>query len=367
MTRPRFTSFLGFLGTFLLAAPAHAGVLYGARAGGLSGELYILNQTTGAVVQTIGPLNDASALNYGMTGLAFHPITGVLYGSTHNNVNANPDTRARLVTINPSTAQVTVVGAYNLPIVPGVNPRAPTMSDIAFDAAGNLYGVGSIGANLYSINISTGQATPIGTAGFDFTEGGGLAVSPGGVFYGTPQADKYGVFNSSLGTFSFITNPVKPAGGALADLDFDGGTLYSLNKGPNAQNIVTIVPATGAVTNVGAVPIIGLDAIAFKPYAAADFNNDGQVDGDDFGAWKGGFGLAAGGSKAVGDADGDQAVNGTDFLKWQRQITFGSAVSPVAQGVPEPADAVLAVLSGMGVAIFARRRSVIGRLGYPMA
>ncbi len=351
-----FKLLLGVLGTFLLAARADAGVLYASRASGLSGELYILNQATGAVVQDIGPLNDASALNYGMTGLAVHPITGVLYGSTHNNVNANPATLARLVTINPSTAQVTVVGPYNLPVVPGNFPRAPTLSDIAFDSAGNLYGVGSIGANLYSVNISSGQATPIGSAGFDFTEGGGLAVSTAGVFYGTPQADKFGTYNSTLGTFTNITNPVKPAGGPYSDLDFDGGTLYGLNKGQSSIHIVTIAPSTGAVTDIGAVPIIGVDAIAFKPTAAADFNEDGQVNGDDLQAWSGNFGLATGATKSDGDANGDFAVDGADFLLWQAQFTGDVAASPAASGVPEPATSTLAIASLAVLASYRRRR-----------
>jgi hypothetical protein len=350
--------FLGVLGTLLLVAPADASVLYGSRAGGLSGQLYILNQATGAVIQTIGPLNDASALNYGMTGLAFHPITGVLYGSTHNHVNANPATLRRLVTIDPSTAQVTVVGEFNLPVVPGTNPRAPTMSDIAFDSAGNLYGVGSIGANLYSINISTGQAAPVGSEGFDYTEGGGIAVSPAGVIHGTPHSDKYGTYDSTLGTFTFITNPFKPAGGTIADLDFDGGTLYGLNKGASSQRLVTIVPATGAVTDVGAVPIIGIDAIAFKPIAAADFNSDGHVNGVDYDVWKGGFGQALGATKSIGDADGDFDVDAGDFLKWQTQLTIGPAASPAGTGVPEPASLVLAVLSVAGWAGLAKRRRV---------
>jgi hypothetical protein len=232
------------------------------------------------------------------------------------------------------------------------------MSDIAFDAAGNLYGVGSIGANLYSINISTGQAAPVGSEGFDYTEGGGIAVSPAGVIHGTPHSDKYGTYDSTLGTFTFITNPFKPAGGTIADLDFDGGTLYGLNKGASSQRLVTIVPATGAVTDVGPVPIIGIDAIAFKPIAAADFNSDGDVNGVDYDAWKGGFGQAMGATKSIGDADGDLDVDAGDFLKWQSQLTIGPAASPAGAGVPEPAALVLAMMSVGGLASLARRREV---------
>jgi hypothetical protein len=357
MNRPFCKLFVGVLSTFLLIGRADASTLYTSTSGSAGGTLYIVDQATGAIVQNVGPLNDVNGINYGITGMAFHPTTGILYGATHNYVNASSATLRRLVTINPATAQVTVIGSFNLPVVPGTNPRAPTMSDISFDAAGNLYGVGSIGAQLYSINTSTGQATQIGNAGFDYTEGGGLAVSSAGVFYGTPHVDKYGTYSSTLGTFTFITNPVKPAGGPYGALGFDGGTLYGANKGNTSQRLVTIVPATGAVTDVGAIPLLGVDAIAFKPAAAADFDEDGQVDGDDFTAWQGGFGQAAGATKSIGDANGDFDVDGADFLTWQSQLTIGGAVTPGGIGVPEPSVFTLALLATGALATVSSGRS----------
>jgi hypothetical protein len=141
------------------------------------------------------------------------------------------------------------------------------MADIAFDAAGNLYGVGSIGGpQLYSINTSTGQATVIGTTGLTSTTGGGLAISGGGLFYGTPTASRFGTYNSTTGAYTDIANPTKPAGGGYGALAFgDGGVLYGLNVGsgsPPPTHLVTIDPATGAVTDLGA-SINSLDAMAF--------------------------------------------------------------------------------------------------------
>src|SRR5262245_61989674 len=80
-----------------------AGTLSAATAAGAPGELYIINQATGAMVQDIGPLNDSLGANYPITGLAFSPVTGVLYGSTGNAGAVD----AHLVTINPATALVT--------------------------------------------------------------------------------------------------------------------------------------------------------------------------------------------------------------------------------------------------------------------
>jgi hypothetical protein len=242
-----------------LTASANA-AMYAATAAGGAGELYIMNQANGAVLQDVGPLNSAAAVNYPITGLAFNPVTGVLYGSTGN---SDPTVAARLVTINPATAQVTEVGLFNAGNVG--NPS--TMADLAFDSAGNLYGVGSIGGpQLYSINTATGQATVIGGTGLTSTSGGGLAISPAGNFLGTPTSSRFGTYNPVTGAFTLIANPTKPVGGAYAALAFDGSVLYGLDLGPDStgkpSEIVTIDPATGAITDLGA-SVPQLDAIAF--------------------------------------------------------------------------------------------------------
>ena len=250
-------------GVAVFATPAVAGTLYASSAAGATGELYILNSATGAMIQDVGPLNDATSVNYPITGLAFNPITGVLYGSTGNNPAA---TCARLVSINPATALVTVIGSFNAgPVNSSGNPT--TMADIGFDSAGNLYGAASIGGpDLYSINLATGQATLVGPNGASTsTTGGGLAISSGGVFYGTPTASRFGTYNSGTGAYTNIANPAKPVGGGYGALDFDGNVLYGLNVGsgsPAPTHLVTFDLATGAITDLGA-SVNQLDAIAF--------------------------------------------------------------------------------------------------------
>ena len=67
---------LGFCLTATVPVSA-AEVLYGADgAGGNASNLYILNPATGGTVSTVGPIG------FAVTGLAIHPTTRVLYGST---------------------------------------------------------------------------------------------------------------------------------------------------------------------------------------------------------------------------------------------------------------------------------------------
>jgi hypothetical protein len=249
------------LAVLTMSARVEAAALYASSAAGGPGELYIINPANGGMVTDVGALNDAFGVNYGITGLAFNPFTGLLYGSTGNSVAA---TAAKLVSINPATGLVTVIGSFNAGNVG--NPS--TMSDLAFDpSTGTLYGVGSIGGpQLYRINPLTGQATVIGNTGLTSTTGGGLAISSAGLFHGTPTASRFGTYNPLTGAYTDIANPNKPVGGAYAALDYDeNGVLYGLNLGsgsPPPSHLVTINPATGLVTDLG-LSLPSLDGIAF--------------------------------------------------------------------------------------------------------
>jgi hypothetical protein len=263
---------LVLLALAVAAAPTQAQALYGATASGALGRLYVLDPATGAVLQDVGPLNDAVGTNYPITGLASHPITGALYGSTGNNPVA---TSATFVSIDPATALVTVIGQFDAGPTNSSGVES-TMGDLAFDAAGNLFGIGTLGGpQLYSINILTGKATVIGNSQLTSTTGGGLAISPvSGIAYGTPTASRYGTYDLITGIYTDITNPAKPGGGgAYAALDFNGSLLYGLNSAPGSPPptfLVTIDPTTGTVTNLGQ-SVNSLDAIAFvipEPSAA---------------------------------------------------------------------------------------------------
>lgn len=81
------------------------------------------------------------------------------------------------------------------------------------------------------------------------------------------------------------------------------------------------------------------------PALPADFDADGDVDGDDLGAWKVAFG-----STAAGDADGDGDSDGADFLVWQQSY---APAAPTVASVPEP---TALALGGLAVLAILRRR-----------
>ena len=109
-------------------------------------NLFSLDPATGVVLATLG------ATQHFFTGLAFHPLTGELFGVT----SFRAPTPNALYKIDPLTVSVTLVGSLGFGI-----------KDLSFDTNGTLYGWGSIdgGSDLYVINTQTGAATKVGEAG----------------------------------------------------------------------------------------------------------------------------------------------------------------------------------------------------------
>lgn len=84
-----------------------------------------------------------------------------------------------------------------------------------------------------------------------------------------------------------------------------------------------------------------------------DFDDDGDVDGDDLVIWSNQFGAVTNGA----DANGDGITDGEDFLIWQRQYTGSSPPATAgAAAVPEPVALQLAAPAILIVAGHARRR-----------
>jgi len=272
---------------------AHAEqTLYAATDSGSGGYLYTIDPTT-ADATAVGPLL-AGGLPIGVTGLAFNPVTGVLYGVTSDYSPNYPD---YLVTINTTTAVATPIGSG----------LGKILTDISFNNTGMLYGwtqlnsvsdgsgfpfnTNSYPFNLVSISLTTGAATVVGTpataSGF---QDGALAFSPTGILYvENNQAQNAGC--CSPYSFTFIIGTVDPVTGittegpmfTTGDYDFNAmafnaaGTLFASGVDSDGYSgLYTIDPTTGEPTFIGSLPpsdpfsttpaMGGIaDALAFSP------------------------------------------------------------------------------------------------------
>jgi hypothetical protein len=79
-------------------------------------------------------------------------------------------------------------------------------------------------------------------------------------------------------------------------------------------------------------------AASFLP---SDFDQDGDVDGDDFLLWQSGFPTLSGATKFDGDADEDGDVDGDDFLIWQSEFPSPGVGAAASVTAPEPAALLL--------------------------
>ena len=230
-------------------------VLYGADgAQGNPSSLRILNPATGGLVSTVG------AIGFAVTGLAVHPVTGVLYGST-----ARQDANApgNLITIDKTTGLGTVIGSFGV--------ANHTMADLTFGPDGTLYGWAEPEADaLHAIDVATGQATRVGQSSVGAnTFGSGIAANADGIFLAGRGGDgPFHRVNRTTGASTPVSflDWIHDAGiGALSFAP--DGVLFGVGLPPvvgSLSILITINPVTGHVTEIGqTVPF--LDAIAFDP------------------------------------------------------------------------------------------------------
>lgn len=98
--------------------------------------------------------------------------------------------------------------------------------------------------------------------------------------------------------------------------------------------IFTYTATNNGLDNVG---VLTGSVEYFAGGFSADFDGDGDVDGNDLTDWKASFGVNNG-----ADADQDGDSDGADVLAWQRQLGSGLATATTS-AVPEPATVFLAL------------------------
>jgi len=165
-------------------------------------------------VSIIGYMNDAT------TDIAFDP-DGNLYAIT----------RVDFYSVNKTTAEMTYIGE-----------RSDATNSLVFGSDGTLYTASN---SLYTIDISTGQATEIGRGGYPYTSSGDLAFVDGNLLLSDLEGDDSLVnINTSSGVGSLI-----------GDIGF--GSVWGLASpngidlfGVDGYEVISINPTTGVGTSI---------------------------------------------------------------------------------------------------------------------
>lgn len=220
---------------------------------GLAGALYTVNLATGSAT-FVAPIRLNAATPIGVTGMAAHPATGVLYGITSPLTTGIPQS---LVTVDPQSGQATLIGGLKF-----------EGSDIAFNRAGILFTWLPITSQLGIVNLDTGTVTPIGAAGIP-SSAAGLAIDANGIAFITPKGAAGTLDTVDIGTGTLRTGPPlvgAPFPSVINSMTFTpSGLLLAVNSNagaPAETRLVTINTATGAVSNIGTLPN-DTDALTF--------------------------------------------------------------------------------------------------------
>ena len=220
------------------------------------GILYTMDTTTGLVDSTIGPIG------FRVTGLAFHPTTGVLYGTTSNNSTASPRS---LITIDPTTGVGTLIGSTS----------GDVMTDIAFNSAGTLYGWSGWRdrgtSDLNTIDLTTAAATILGDFGED-TSGNGLAFDGSGTLYADLRFPTPGFVHTIDPATGLAAGTTAKTGGFspsqfFNSMTFDptSGLMFGISRQFPLWTLMTFDTTTGSVTQIGPEQsLIRFDALAFQ-------------------------------------------------------------------------------------------------------
>lgn len=252
----------------VFAARGQSHTLYAAsvRSGGtnadvpIAGNLYTVNLANGSAT-LVGAIRLPGAKAVGVTGMAFHPQTGVLYGITSEQ---SPNSPHALVTIDASSGAATLVGDLAL-----------VGSDLAFDPKGTLYVWMQGTSQLGTIDVSSAKVTPVGRGGPPGPPAG-IAIDPQGMVYVTAKGASGTLDNVDLVSGALQVGP--PLTGApfstqINSMSFSpSGLLLAVNSNggsPANTRLVAINTATGAVAAIGPLPD-DTDALAFFGYAGSN-------------------------------------------------------------------------------------------------
>jgi len=258
----RFLAFLAVCLGLSLQALGAGQTLYAVslRSGGATAQpsdvrsnLYTINLATGSA-QLVGSLR-LDGKPVGVTGLASHPTTGVMYAITAETSPYHPNA---LITVDPKTALCTFVADIGV-----------SVSDLAFDSKGVMWAWLPASTRVGTVDLSNGNVTPLGKGGPPGAPAG-IAIDPNDMIFVTAKGAGGSLDNIDMATGNLQIGP--PLTGApfatiITSLSFSpSGLLLGVNSNggsPAETRLVTINAATGAIATIGALPD-DTDALAFS-------------------------------------------------------------------------------------------------------
>jgi hypothetical protein len=236
----------------------------------------------------------------------------------------------------------------------------------------NFLGVSTVGSGLpttagQTVTLLSGFPTSGTHSSYDFwfkdaatlyVADDSSAANGGGIQKWTESGGTWSLAYTLLNTGAATTG-VRGLTGTVVD---GNAVLFATTTQTSANRLITVTD-TGAgatATDLATAPantvFRGVQFVSSGPgpILDADFDNDGDVDGNDFLIWQRGLGP---GSNATGDANDDGDVDQADLAIWESR--FGTVAVAAAAGVPEPSALVLA-----GVALLAAMRSARRRTSH---